>query len=737
MAQNCARPACDGEIEDGYCSLCGLAPSAAARPILGSHAAHGTEVLRPASSAARYSTPSTDSNRSAAASTSITVHSTRAAARHRLGAGLVEIDPAVARDPQTAVMRDPSVPERRRFCNRCDEPVGRTRGDVPGRTEGFCRRCGQPFSFVPKLGQGEIIGGQYQVAGALAHGGLGWIYLATDRNVSDRWVVLKGLLNSGDEDALAAALAERRFLAEVEHPNIVKIFNFVEHGADGYIVMEFVNGTSLQQLLDTQRSANGLASAPLPAAVAAAFMVEILPALGHLHDIGLLFCDFKPDNVIQTANSLKLIDLGGVYRMDDQSSPVYGTAGYQAPEIGDFGPTIASDLFTVGRTFAALCTDLRSLHTKYRFVLPPQDDVAVFARHDSLYRFLQRATAREPACRFQSATEMAGQLHGVLRDIVAMESGLASPGLPSSNFMVHAGPLERRPSWRMLHTPHIRTDTPAAGFVMSLASTKPDAAIEALRAQPEELEIKLWLARLLIQAQEFGGAEQALRDSERLAGSDWRISWYRGIAALASGETTSADGHFRAVYMHLPGELAPKLALAVCAEVLEDLLDAARWYEIVSRVDPTVATAVFGLARVRLRLRDHAGAVEAYELVSEQSSAFTEARIRVINLLLTGAADVSAVSDLSRASGILERLTLDRETRHRLTPRVLEKSLDLVTSGAAAGGEFTILGDELTERAVRVRLERTYRLLARSAGAARERIALADEANNVRPRSLL
>jgi len=123
--------------------------------------------------------------------------------------------------------------------------------------------------------------------------------------------------------------------------------------------------------------------------------------------------------------------------------------------------------------------------------------------------------------------------------------------------------------------------------------------------------------------------------------------------------------------------------------------------------------------------------------VSEQSSAFTEAQIRIINLLLTGAADASAVSDLSRASGILERLTLDHETRNRLTARVLEKSLDVVTSGAAAGGEFTILGDELTERAVRVRLERTYRLLARSAGKAGERIALADEANSVRPRSLL
>ena len=94
---------------------------------------------------------------------------------------------------------------------------------------------------------------------------MGWIYLARDRNVSDRWVVLKGLLNAGDGDAMAAALAERRFLAEVEHPNIVKIFNFVEHEGSGYIVMEYVGGRSLKQILAARREANGGEPDPLPA----------------------------------------------------------------------------------------------------------------------------------------------------------------------------------------------------------------------------------------------------------------------------------------------------------------------------------------------------------------------------------------------------------------------------------------------------------------------------------------
>ena len=95
--------------------------------------------------------------------------------------------------------------------------------------------------------------------GCLAHGGLGWIYLARDRNVSDtvadRWVVLKGLIDTGDADAMAAAVTERRFLVEVDHPNIVKIHDFVQHpdpstGTDvGYIVMEYVGGQSLRDLL--------------------------------------------------------------------------------------------------------------------------------------------------------------------------------------------------------------------------------------------------------------------------------------------------------------------------------------------------------------------------------------------------------------------------------------------------------------------------------------------------------
>ncbi|MFD4183577.1 serine/threonine protein kinase, partial [Rhodococcus sp. NPDC058514] len=153
----------------------------------------------------------------------------RTSVRRRLGAGLVEVPPVTAIDPATAVMADPVVAENKRFCWKCGKPVGRKGPTGPGSSAGTCPSCGTVFDLTPLLESGDMVGGQYEVQGCIAHGGLGWIYLAIDRNVSDRWVVLKGLLHFGDAEAQAVALAERQFLAEVAHPSIVKIFNFVEH----------------------------------------------------------------------------------------------------------------------------------------------------------------------------------------------------------------------------------------------------------------------------------------------------------------------------------------------------------------------------------------------------------------------------------------------------------------------------------------------------------------------------
>jgi serine/threonine-protein kinase PknG len=693
--------------------------------------------------------------------------------RGKLGAGLVSVPPVPRPDPRAAVLAKPEVPERKRYCSRCEAQVGRTRGDRPGRTEGFCTKCGNPYSFTPKLRAGDVVHGQYEVAGCLAHGGLGWIYLAVDRAVSDRWVVLKGLLDTGDQDALAAAVSERRFLAEIEHPNIVRIYNFVEHldqqtgTLDGYIVMEYVGGKSLKEIANERRAPDGR-RAPLPVAQAVAYGIEALEALGHLHSRYLLYCDFKVDNAIQLEDRLKLIDMGAVRRMDDPESAIFGTIGYQAPEVGEVGPSVASDLYTVARTLAVLTFDFQGYTGIYADRLPDPENIPVFSRYESFYRLLVRATDPDPERRFASAEEMADQLTGVLREVVALESGRPRPALSSlfspelrvvDTELVAAepqragarGPLvarvDARASALALPVPRVDPGDPNAGFLAGLVAAAPMEVIGALAAAPaDSVERRLRELRARLEFDDRSSAARALLALEEHHPDDWRVVWYRGLAALADGDHETAAVSFDALYDAFPGESAPKLALGICAEVLGQLDNAADYYGLVWTTDESYVSAAFGLARVRLAIGDRAGAVRALESIPESSIHFTAARVAAIRARLHARAPQEPLLDDLRASADqveqLGRLGIDAVRRERLCTEVLHTALDWVIAGRhgyvaspGSGAQPRLLGSEVWERQLRFGLERSYRVLARLAQRGEQRIELVERANRFRPRT--
>src|SRR6185437_13082866 len=292
-------------------------------------------------------------------------------------------------------------------------------------------------------------------------------------------------------------------------------------------------------------------------------MLEILPALGYLHQLGLLFCDFKIDNVIQTQHSLKLIDLGGVYRMEDPASAVFGTVGYQAPEIASVGPSVASDLFTVARTLAVLCFDFRSYQSSFRFTLPDQASVPLLERYDSLYRFLLVGTAPDPDDRFQSAEEMADQLYGVLGEIVADQEARAVP-TASKLFAAPQRGGDERPDWRALPRPQVETDDPAAGYLATITASDPQQMIAQLAAAPERtIEIELRHVAALISLADWAAADDAVDQIEAADRWEWRARWYRGLADLARERPVEAATSFTSAYHSLPGELAPRLALGM------------------------------------------------------------------------------------------------------------------------------------------------------------------------------
>ncbi|MEV5879318.1 tetratricopeptide repeat protein [Streptomyces sp. NPDC052101] len=815
--QACQRPGCEGSYDDVgggelYCDTCGLAPVVSANGMVGSPPTGLTKGAVDSGSSrgshsSRTSSQSSKSRRSVSGrlsrslsgrstGRSVSVRSSGsssgASARGRLGAGLVNVPQVPRPDPRSMVLEHPEVPERKRFCSRsdCGVPVGRARGDRPGRTEGFCTKCGHPYSFVPKLKTGDVVHGQYEVVGCLAHGGLGWIYLAVDRAVSDRWVVLKGLLDTGDQDAMAAAISERRFLAEIEHANIVRIYNFVEHldqrtgSLDGYIVMEYVGGKSLKEIANDRRTPAGRRD-PLPVEQACAYGIEALEALGHLHSRNLLYCDFKVDNAIQTEDQLKLIDMGAVRRMDDEESAIYGTVGYQAPEVAETGPSVASDLYTVGRTLAVLTFDFQGYTTVYVDSLPDPDTIEVFRRYESFYRLLVRATDPDPARRFGSAQEMAEQLTGVLREVVSLQTGHARPALstqfgpevrvtdrelfpqldgdvsrlgaretaratPSAPALPPAAlvrSVDTPATALALPVPLVDPGDPNAGFLAGLLASAPAELISALDAAPAQtVETRLRQIRARLESGDQQAALMSLGKLDEERPDDWRVVWYRGVAALVTGDFEGAALAFDAIYDAFPGEAAPKLALGLCAEVLGQLDNAADYYHLVWATDPSYVSAAFGLARVQLAAGNRHAAVRTLESVAESSIHYTAARVAAVRARLrqrtATAGDVPFLDDLTAAARQVEALDaygLDPARREQLSAEVLGSALDWILSGgqgteAAAGGRV-LLGSGLDERGLRFGLERAYRTLARLAPGGEERIELVERANRYRPRT--
>lgn len=792
---DCQDGTCDGQYEGGFCNVCGSAPkpatSTAAGPAAGSPTTGASVAVFPPSSTlanqAFGSRSGVTSNRSRR-----TTAGGRHTVRGAIGAGLVDMRPIPIEDAGRAVMTSEKIDEEvdkafqgaggsvalvedRRFCGACRNPVGRSRdnGVTPGRIKGVCSQCRAPFDFTPtgrdafrpSLRAGELVGRQYEVAGPIAHGGMGWISLARDKNLNNRWVVLKSVLNADDEALKQAIETERRFLSQLEHPNIVKVYNFVQHRGAAYIVMEYVGGRSLKGILKDRLRANGGQPNPLPVDEAIAYMLAVLPAFAYLHRLGLVYCDFKPDNLMHRGDMITLIDVGAVRRIDDSDGDIYGTNGFQAEEIeGGALPSVTSDLYTVGRTLAHLVLDFKGNTGKHKYTLPTPDEQPLFAAHESLYRFLLKATAKNPDDRFQTADEMADQLVGVLREVVARKEGVPKPAA-SSLFrgdrlaqIAQDGSTVGGADWRVLPALFVDQNDPATAYLETLPAGVPEQSVRTLlQALTDGMvlntsEVELRLARDNIELKRFDQAETHLSNAEALDAWDWRVSWYRGIAALVQSDPVQARNRFNLVLADLPGELSPKLALALACELAGEPVSAASLYDVVSRVDRSFVSASFGLARVLASGGDRAGAVAALQRIPQSSSVYTQAQEMAVRTLIaspsastsasatvaTPASAAPSASELAEASVLLKKLSLDAREQARLICEVFDAALLLITSsgGKAAGlTTVTVLDRPLEETAIRRGLEASYRELARLTTDPQERMTLVDKANSVRPSS--
>ncbi|WP_335986835.1 serine/threonine-protein kinase [Glycomyces sp. MUSA5-2] len=683
--------------------------------------------------------------------------STTSSTRQR--GGLSDMPPVPPRDPAEAVMATPQVPEHKRFCSSCGKPVGRPQAGRTGRVEGFCPYCRARYWFTPALSPGDLLSDRYEVLGAIAHGGLGWIYLANDRNFADdltqRWVVIKGLINTSDEDAIEAAINERRFLVGIDHPNVVDIHDFVT-AADprsgqlqSYIVMEYIAGKSLRDIRDATDDEGE--RKPLPLEQVLTYTAELLPAFSYLHDRGLLFCDFKPDNVIHVETWLKLIDLGAVRHVEDMESAIYGTPGYSVPndEILSVGPSVTSDLYTIGRSMAVLALDFKGFTTTYRDHLPPASEAPQFAEYGSFHRLLLRATHIEPRSRFQDADDMRTQVRGVLHEVQSVQRGepRSEPstlfsgeqsvfGEPDVEYDVHkiGDPFEVA---HALPTPMVDLADPMAAFLATQQATDVNGILQELNSAPQQSpEVQLRRVRTLVNAGELHQAAAVLDQFAQREGNTWQVTWLRGIISLLAADFATAAAHFDAVYSHLPGELSPRLALAACAELAGRADLALPHYTRIWACDHRFVSAAYGRARLLDLEGNSTDAITTLHQVPKTSAQYGIAQTAAIQTALHSRTAPPSLLDLHHMAGRLDELKLEPRRRHLVSTRILHLALDTVQrTGPAA--EPPVFGARPEERELRLALERSYRDLAHACTRREDQVYYFDLANRHRPRTML
>jgi serine/threonine-protein kinase PknG len=243
------------------------------------------------------------------------------------------------------------------------------------------------------------------------------------------------------------------------------------------------------------------------------------------------------------------------------------------------------------------------------------------------------------------------------------------------------------------------------------------------------VEVRLALARAALEAGDIEKLHATVAQILEHDPWEWRAAWMEGLGHLATGNAAAARASFNAVYGQVPGEPAPKLALATVCEVSGEPGVAEQLYSTIARADANyTGAAAFGLARVRSAGENLDGALGALDLVGPTRGSFPDARLRRARLLVAARRNLL---DLADAVAGLDNAHVPDRPKAEVTVDALAGALGLVTRGSP-DPSVRVAGAEATEPALRDRLEEALRTLAHLTDERSERVALVDRANSVR-----
>jgi len=397
-------------------------------------------------------------------------------------------------------------------------------------------------------------------------------------------------------------------------------------------VMEYVQGKTIAQIMDE-------ANHPFEVAQAIHYILAILPAFIYLGKLDLVYCDFKPQNVMleilkDGTEIAKLIDLGTVIKHEPNPPEVYGTNGYYAPEAVKT-PSPETDLYSICRTLAFLVTEM-DLAAPF-FGMPPMTAYRAFQTHPVLYRLLVKGTHNDPAQRFHSAQQLSDQLIGVLRQI---EGGSAEHLISSRLFISHQfttmGKLGRRGEAAL------NENDPAIDLLRSgdRALQQGDFVaannwyMQANRKNPNCIDAHLRLVEIALEQNEPDKALIALQVAQKTAPTHWKVIWMQARLAESTQETNQAIGFYTQLCDELPGELPPQQALARVYTRTRKHAQAANLYRTILKADPLNSETLLAGAKVSASQGQWQDAANLLQKIPEESAHSIEARLLLCDIRL-------------------------------------------------------------------------------------------------------
>ncbi len=312
-----------------------------------------------------------------------------------------------------------------KFCQQCAasmkaELICAACGSANSPTAKFCSECAAPLrGSTPPAGltgllpANATLSGRYLIVKRLGKGGMGAVYQATDTRIGGKvWAIKEmsdaALLDPADkQQARDAFQREAQMLALLDHVNLPKVNDFFTEGGKLYLVMDFIDGQTLQALLEARPD-------PFPEAQALEWAGQLCEVLDYLHRCTppIIFRDLKPGNImLDKSQRVKLIDFG-VARLfktgQTRDTANFGTAGYAPPEQYGKGQTDArSDIYALGVTLHELLTRYDPALTPFN--LPPARNVNP-AVSPHVEQAILRATQAAQINRFQQTLEFRAAL---------------------------------------------------------------------------------------------------------------------------------------------------------------------------------------------------------------------------------------------------------------------------------------------------------------------------------------